>query len=473
MTVCARQNGGLLFCAFVACLCALSLGVHAQDGKPEIDLWPLFYYDKSEDGTSSVTEVLWPFIEGKNNPKWKESYFRPFWNRRIEKGKEFDDQEILWPFGRATQRGTTKHSRFFPLYFRTDEVDENGDLEMDEVFLPFLFKRRKKGKDYTAIFPFYGHMTDRFGRDDIKFVMWPIYTWQRKGDVTATNVLWPIFSISDYPEGGGLKVWPLFGISEKKDTFKKNFLLWPMYNYQWAKLKKGGTYECAVMPLVAARERSPAGKSDAVMWPFFQHIENFKEDYVEDWFPWPLVGRVRGKDYKKDTFLPFFSCTRKKGHKDDVIVFPLGWFTEFDRPDSHYQSGRVMPFWFATEEKWHKDDTEETYCQVWPFFHTSKKRYGVEKTEVLSPVWLKENGGWDRNWAPFFWLYQCGKDENGVEYRHVLHRVYRRENGKDYKLLELRPLFRIWEKGRRWQITILKGIKISGVKAKKTKDGKK
>ncbi|MEW6356391.1 MAG: hypothetical protein AB1696_08705 [Planctomycetota bacterium] len=455
---------------FIYVLAALAASamrpVHAQDGKPELDLWPLFYYDTTDDETASVTEALWPFFEAREDPEWKQTFFRPFWNRRIEKGKEFDDQEILWPFARITKRGATTHRRFFPFRFKTEEVKED-ETEVDDVAFPFVFKRRKKGEDSTAIFPFYGHMKNRFSRDEIKFVMWPIYSWQRTGDVTATSILWPIFSISDYPGGGGLKVWPLFGVSQKKGHFKKSFLLWPLYNYRWAKLKQGGEYECAVMPLVAARERSPAGKSDGVIWPLFLHTEDYQKKRTDDWFPWPLAGKGRGENYKKDVLMPFFSSTQDGGNKDDVILWPIGWFSERKHPDSTYRSARIFPLWYDTKEEWAKDQSKETYFQFWPFFHTSKKREGVERTECLSPFLLKEDGGWERNWAPFFWIFQTGREKDGVKYDHIGHRIYRHESGEDYRLFEIKHVLRFWQEGPQSELALFSGLRFQSRKEKK------
>lgn len=445
-------------CAFLPALAA------AQDGRPEVDLWPVFYYDKASDGKSSVTEILWPFIEGREDTEWKQSFFRPFWNRREEKGQEFKETEFLWPFGRITQRGSATYTTFFPFRFRTEETKEDGEKEVDDIRFPFLFKHRQKGDNYTAIFPFFGHIKDRFGRDEIKFVMWPIYTWQRKDDVTATTILWPFISFSSYPGGGGFKLWPLFGSSEKKGTFKKSFILWPFYNYQWAQLKSGGTYECTVMFLIMGKERSPAGKADSILWPFFMHTENFKTGVTEDWYPWPLFGKGRGKDYTKDQYLPFFSTTKEGGTKDDAILWPIATFTDRQTADSHYTSARVLPLWYDVKEEWPKDKSRETYFHLWPLFHTSKKRNGVEKTESLSPIWLRENDGWERNWAPFFWLFQTGKDKDGVRYDHFLHRVYRHESGKDYGLLELKPLFRIWQKEGQSELALLHVLRFSTTK---------
>ena len=96
--------------------------------------------------------------------------------------------------GGPTQRETAR-DRFtlFPLYFQQRSSDPN--------------------QNYTAVFPFYGHLKHRLFRDDIFFVMFPLYSETRKKDVVTDNYLWPIFSLR---HGEALHGWQVLAAGRER-----------------------------------------------------------------------------------------------------------------------------------------------------------------------------------------------------------------------------------------------------------------
>ena len=84
--------------------------------------------------------------------------------------------QLLSFAGGPTQRETAR-DRFtlFPLYFQQRSSDPS--------------------ENYTAVFPLYGHLKHRLFRDEIFFVMFPLYSETRKKDVVTDNYLWPVFSL--------------------------------------------------------------------------------------------------------------------------------------------------------------------------------------------------------------------------------------------------------------------------------------
>ena len=65
-------------------------------------------------------------------------------------------------------------------------------------------------------FPLYGHIRDRLFRDEIFFVLFPIYGESRKRDVVTDNYLYPFFHLRLGEGLQGWQFWPLIG-SEHKD----------------------------------------------------------------------------------------------------------------------------------------------------------------------------------------------------------------------------------------------------------------
>jgi len=229
--------------------------------------------------------------------------------------------------------------------------------------------------------------------------------------------------------------------------------MWPFYNHQRVQLEQGGTYELVLMPLIMARERSPAGGADAVIWPFFQHITHKREHWVKDYFPWPFIVRGRGRNLKQDQVWPFWMSRTENGNSHVTVLWPFCWFNKGRTSNSKTSSSRVFPFFYAADETWDKDHTSRTYLQVWPLFHQSGFRDGRKKLEALSPIWLRENDGWERNWAPFFWVYQEESDPNKkTESKRVLWRVVRFESSPRRRITRIKPLFinLLDEDGRKW-----------------------
>ncbi len=70
--------------------------------------------------------------------------------------------------------------------------------EKQFTIFPFYFQQRSPDTDenYTALFPFYGHIKDRLFRDKIFFVMFPIYGQTQKRDIVTDNYLYPFFAIA-------------------------------------------------------------------------------------------------------------------------------------------------------------------------------------------------------------------------------------------------------------------------------------
>jgi hypothetical protein len=421
--------------------------ISADDYSPQIDLWPLFFYDKDKKSGETTVELLWPFFSWNENAKSKGFFFRPFYNKREEKGRNHVEEEFLWPFGHTVTDDGIQQSRFFPFYFFTEEKKPDGQVEQDRTTLPFFFGRKKPGEDYNAVFPFYGRITKRYGRDEIFFIMWPVFTRQKKDEIIVINVLWPFFSYSKYEGGGGFKFWPFYGHSEKKDKYYKTFIIWPFYNRQHVKLDSGATYDMTLVPLFYVNEESPAGTTKG-SWPFVYTQVNNKEKYTEKWFPWPFLGNRRGERDRLDQVWPFYIFNQHGQRKTTNVLWPFGWFVDNKTVDSTEKSARVFPVYYQYEEKWDKDKSTETYLQVWPLMHTNKDREGNKYTQAISPIWLRQDAGFQRNWGPFFWIFQDWRTAKGDSSDRFMWRIARHDKKGETEYSELHHVFAALTEGK-------------------------
>jgi hypothetical protein len=435
-------------CALLLCVLCLPCGsIFPDDYSPQLDFWPVFFYAKDKKSDETTVELLWPLFSWNEDKKSKGFFFHPFYNKREEKGKKHVEEELLWPFGHTITDEDLKNSRFFPFYFYTEDKKPDGHVEKDFTFLPFIFGRKKPGEDYNAVFPFYGRITKRYGRDEIIFVLWPIYTWQKKDDITAVNILWPFFSYSKYEGGGGFKFWPLFGYSVKKDKFSKTFILWPFYSRQHVTLEEGGTYDMTLVPLFYVKEDSPAGTTRGA-WPFVLNQVNKKEKYTEKWYPWPFLGDRRGEKDRLDQIWPFYVFRQHGQSKTTNYLWPFSWFYENKTINSTEKSARIFPIYYQYEEKWDKDKSTETYLQIWPVMHTDKDREENRYTQAISPIWLRQDAAFQRNWGPFFWIFQSWRSKKGDTSDRILWRVFRHDKKGETEYLEVRHVFAVLNEGK-------------------------
>ena len=64
------------------------------------------------------------------------------------------------------------------------------------TLFPFYFQQRAPDPElnYTALLPVYGTIKNRLFRDEIKFIMLPLYVHTRKKDVVTDNFFYPFFT---------------------------------------------------------------------------------------------------------------------------------------------------------------------------------------------------------------------------------------------------------------------------------------
>ena len=204
--------GVLLF----SVLATTSAGFSGEKKGFALKLWPFFHYRSDPEGTGTTLKILGPLIYRKKGVEEGEFALRPlfYWTKN---GKEDSLRvEYLYPLGKfRRERGDTKHYLVPFLKSRDDTID--GDRR-ERFFSLFLFFRGQTegGEGYWGVFPLFGHLADKFGRDRIRFSLWPIYSdWSEEGTYTW-NIFWPILSATRGEGKKAFRVWPLWGYREEE-----------------------------------------------------------------------------------------------------------------------------------------------------------------------------------------------------------------------------------------------------------------
>ena len=341
-----------------------------------------FFYQQSVEGQTQW--ALPPFFCRTLTPdvNWSEwEIFYPVLNYR-RFGKEYRlqlAQVLSLSGGQTPEEKSVTHTTLFPFYFHQHSTETNND--------------------YTAVFPLYGHLENRMFRDDIKFVLFPLYSETRKKDVVTDNYLYPIF---DRRRGNGLtgwQVWPFAGEERKTLTFRTNsmndveaiggydkrFLLWPFYFN--SRLGIGTTNPAASLTLIPfySQTRSPERDESSYGFPLgFNAVYDREKGYVEHDFLWPLFVRAHGSR-TVTRYFPIYSRAYNNGLESDSYGFLIYKYNRLEAPPLDRHRSRVLFFLYSdTVERNTESHDFKRRVDFWPFYSYRRELDGNRRTQVFA-----------------------------------------------------------------------------------------
>ena len=137
---------------------------------------------------------------------------------------ESEDYDLLYPLLTYEIYGREYRWQFCQLLSFAGGRNQTDVPRNRFTLFPLYFQQRSPdtNENYTALAPFYGHLKDRLFRDDIFFVMFPIYSETRKRDVVTDNYLYPFFHLRHGDGLRGWQFWPLVGHEHKDVTTHTN-----------------------------------------------------------------------------------------------------------------------------------------------------------------------------------------------------------------------------------------------------------
>jgi hypothetical protein len=317
-----------------------------------------------------------------------------------------------------------KRFTLFPIYFqqRSPEADEN----------------------YTALVPFYGHLKNRLFRDEIFFVMFPIYSETHKRDVVTENYLYPFYDVSHGNGMRGWQAWPFVGATHKVVTTQTNgfgeieiipgydkfFALWPIHFYQNTGIGTDDPAKFRAYLPFYATFRSPKRDSTSVLWPFFSSIDDRGQKYHEWQGPYPFVAVARGKGKTLTRFWPFFS----RGHNDtlesDYYLWPVYRYDWLHSGELDYRRTRILLYLFSNVTEKNLDTGVQRHrMALLPLFDYHQDFNGNRRLQILAlvePV-LPDNRGVERNWSPLWSVWRSENNpQTGATSQSLLWNFYRR-----------------------------------------------
>jgi hypothetical protein len=303
--------------------------------------------------------------------------------------------------------------------------------------------------------PFYGHLKNRLFRDEIFFVMFPIYSETRKRDVITDNYLFPFFDLRHGTGLHGWQFWPLVGTEHKDVTTQTNgfgeietvegydkfFALWPIHFYQNTGI---GTDDPAKfradLPFYSTL-RSPSRDSTSVLWPFFSWIDDRGEKYREWEGPYPFVVVARGAGKTVTRVWPLFNQAHNDTLENDYYLWPLYRYDYLHSGALDYRRTHVLFYLFVNvKEKNLETGAQRHRVDMWPFFTYHRDFNGNKWLQVPAPVEpaLPNNRGVERNWSPLWSLWRSERNpKSGAASQSLLWNFYRRDTAPTSKKCSL------------------------------------
>jgi hypothetical protein len=332
------------------------------------------------------------------------------------------------------------------LSFAGGSTQQETNRQRITVF-PFFFLQRSPmpSENYWGVIPFYGRVKHRLFRDEVFWVMFPLYIQSKKADLVTDNYVYPFF---DLRRGNGLQgwqFWPIVGTEHKDVTTQTNsfgdvqtigghdkfFVLWPFFYQQKSGIGTDNPQWTEGSIPAFTLFRSPKRDTTTVLWPFFSRIDDRERKYREWEVPWPLVVIARGEGKTTTRVFPFYSRARSASLESDFYVWPLYKYNRV-HGDSVDRSRTRIAFFLYSDVRQKNVETGAALHRVdfWPLYTYRRELNGNTRLQVLAPLepFVPFSTSVEREYSPLWSLWRAERNpKSRTESQSLLWNLYRHE----------------------------------------------
>jgi hypothetical protein len=331
---------------------------------------------------------------------------RPFYSHTVL--EEGQIRDVFWPLYSCKEFKDEKTSRAL-IFWWTHEFDSKDESPRNRNWLlPVYFQGRDtNGRGYFALFPLGGTIHEFLGRDEISFVLFPIFGKSRINDVKTTSVLWPIYS---HTRGTGIerdRVFPIIGKSVLEGKYEKHFVLWPFWNSA-EYFYPGNSGKAWILFPLYGQSKMEREKTVWVIPPFFRFTKGEKQDRL--FCPWPFIQKINSELHNKFYIWPLWGEDQYAAgpiHRT-FLLWPLLWSEKTEDRGLLKTHRMALPFFYQDFTVRNNDgaDTKlSNYWKIWPLM--SWQREGETSRFRMLEFWpLKNSAPVERNWSPLWTLYK-------------------------------------------------------------------
>ena len=399
---------------------------------------PLFYREQKE------TTRLWavpPLV----------SYTR-------DEDVDFEEFDFAYPVISYDRFGDEYRLHIFQLLsFAGGTTQSDTNVNRFTLF-PLFFMQRSEipEKNYTALVPLYGTLKNRLFRDEVHFVLMPLYVRSRKRDVVTDNMPYPFFHLRRGDGLRGWQFWPIVGREHKDITSRTNnwddletipghdkfFLLWPFYfNHTTGIGSENPEEQRAVLPLFSTL-KSPKRDSWTAPWPLgLTHTVDRERNYEEWGAPWPLIVFARGEGKHLSRVWPLFSRGSSTNLVKNWYAWPVYMYRRLQSAPLDRERTRILFFLYSDiSEKNTELNISRTRRDLWPLFTHRREINGNRRLQIFAPLEpiLPNNKSIERNYSPLWSVWRAeANPDTGASSQSLLWNLYRRDKTPDAKKLSL------------------------------------
>jgi len=382
----------------------------------------------------------------------------PLFSYTLDKDVDFEEFDFVYPVISYDRFGSEYRFHIFQLFSLSGGKTQSETNVHRFTLFPIYFQQRSPIQElnYTALLPIYGTLKNRLFRDEVHFVMLPLYVQSRKRDVVTDNYVYPFFHVR---HGNGLKgwqLWPVVGHEHKEITINTNewgdkvvvgghdrsFLLWPFYlNTTNGIGTDNPSRQYGIIPLYSVY-RSPKRDSTTYPWPFgYTKTVDREKNYTEIGAPWPFIVFAHGTGKTTRRVFPFFSESSNGTLESDWYLWPVYKRNHLKADPLERDRTRILFYLYSdTSEKNIETGKSRTRRDLWPFFNSYRDFNGDAHFQILSILepFVPNNKSIERNYSPAYALWRT--DDTARTHTHsqsLLWNLYRRESGPDHKKLSL------------------------------------
>jgi hypothetical protein len=422
------------------------------------------------------TEMIGPlavFEERESALTWS---LAPLFSFHKDTTTDFREFDLLYPLVTYDQFGSDYRFQVLQLFTFAGGKTLNDKQNRRFTLFPFYFQQRSTDPalNYTALVPLYGGIKSRLMRDEIHFVLFPLYAKTRKRDVTTRNFVYPVFHLRQGDGLRGWQLWPLIGREHKSPTTKtnqfgeneivgghdKDFVLWPFYvNSKLGVGTENPQTQRALLPLFSM-QRSPLRDSSTYLWPLgFTYTDDREKKYREWDAPWPLIVFARGEGKTVNRVWPLFSQAASATLQSDFYLWPLYKYNRVRSEPLDRERTRILFFLYSDlAEKNTATGTALKRTDLWPLFTARRDHQGNERLQLLAPFepLVPNNKGIERNYSRLWSVWRSEKNgKTGATSQSLLWNLYRNDTtpaSKKRSLLFGMLQYKSGPEGNRWRL---------------------
>lgn len=306
---------GITILILILTFFSIPLNVYTDD----FDIPPLYFTDEDQ------KSFLGPFVTIEKTEKRSEFGIRPLFYSVMDNEEDKREFDLIYPLFSYWRHEHLTTIQFLLYLLRYDsEKLPGGFTEKEFTLFPFIFYKDAVDdeEDYFGFFPVYGDLKNKFTKDQIKFVLFPLFMETRYEGEKTTSVLWPFFSRYS-GEHEGFRLWPFYGKRTRdRDELDQNFILWPFYVTSEREFYGERIYSKSYFPFYSESELFGV-RNKTYLWPLISKTVNEAEDFERWDVPWPFINITRGNKYQTRIF-PFYSRGESSGTDEDgFILWPV------------------------------------------------------------------------------------------------------------------------------------------------------